>query len=54
MVDYTDVTQLKLQKKWKKEGDITLHYIDILAINAEFESEIQNHIGTLQDAWPKW
>ena len=31
-VDYTDVTQLKLQKKIKKEGDITLHYIDILAM----------------------
>ena len=30
-VDYTGVTQLKLQKN-KKEGDITLHYIDILAM----------------------
>ena len=30
-VDYTYITQLKLQKN-KKEGDITLHYIDILAM----------------------
>jgi len=29
-VDYTYITQLKLQKY--KEGGITLHYIDILAM----------------------
>jgi len=31
-VDYTYITQLKLQKKNKKEGDVILHYIDIMAM----------------------